>query len=74
MQSNVRYLGFVNKEADEASKKASRYKLKDGKVDVNYAAFFKALVRLIAFLGFDVQSILVFLVFLLDMYSYDMHS
>lgn len=42
------YLGFVNKEADESSKKASKYRTKDGKPDVRYAAFFRALLEKIA--------------------------
>ena len=40
----MQYVGFVNKEADEISKKATNYKLKDGKPNVLYAAFFKSLL------------------------------
>lgn len=39
------YLGFVNKEADEASKRSVRYRgAKDGKPDTRVTAFFRALV------------------------------
>jgi hypothetical protein len=44
LQNDVLYIGFVNKEADESSKKATGYRTKDGKPDVYYAAFFRAVV------------------------------
>ena len=34
----------MNKESDEISKKATQYKLKDGKPNILYAAFFKSLL------------------------------
>ena len=39
------YVGFVNREADEESKRSGRYRGKDGKPDVRHTAFFRALVR-----------------------------
>lgn len=40
----MQYIGFVNKEADEMSKRATQYRLKDGKPNILYAAFFKSLL------------------------------
>lgn len=51
MQNNVVYIGFVNKEADEMSKKASAYTRNDGKIDACYAAFFRALVSVWLFVA-----------------------
>lgn len=43
------YLGFVNKEADEASKRSVRYRgAKDGKPDTRVTAFFRALLERMA--------------------------
>ncbi len=39
------YIGFVNREGDEESRAAGKYRGKDGKPDVRHAAFFRALVR-----------------------------
>ena len=39
------YLGFVNREGDEAAKRATAYRgAKDGKPDTRVTAYFKALV------------------------------
>jgi len=50
------YLGFVNTEADDSSKKASKYCTKDGKPDARYAAFFRALLEKIATHPGDVDT------------------
>jgi hypothetical protein len=50
------YVGFVNTEADDSSKKASRYCTKDGKPDARYAAFFRALLDKIAAHPGDVNT------------------
>ncbi|GAB4814507.1 hypothetical protein N2152v2_001553 [Parachlorella kessleri] len=42
------YIGFVNREADEESKRSGRYRGKDGKPDVRHTAFFRALLESIA--------------------------
>ncbi|WPT17832.1 hypothetical protein PSENEW3_00005834 [Picochlorum sp. SENEW3] len=42
------YVGFVNREADEMSKKSTGYRTKDGKPDVKMAAYFKSLVEKIS--------------------------
>lgn len=42
------YIGFVNTEADQESKRATAYRTRDGKPDIRYAAFFRALLERIA--------------------------
>lgn len=44
VQDGVQYIGFVNKKVDDMSKKATQYRLKDGKPNVLYAAYFKSLL------------------------------
>lgn len=52
----MEYIGFVNREADEDSKKASKYRGKDGKPDVRHTAFFRALVGVWEWVTPDVSS------------------
>jgi hypothetical protein len=42
------YIGFVNLEPDEPSKRATKHRTKDGRPDLRYPAYFKALVDHIA--------------------------
>ena len=35
----------MNRESDESSRQATRFRTKDGKPDIRYAAYFRALVR-----------------------------
>lgn len=44
----TRYIGFVNSTADEESKRAGKYKNKEGKPDLGITAFFRALLEHIA--------------------------
>lgn len=49
LADNQHYLGFVNKEADEASKRSVKYRgAKDGKPDTRITAYFRALLERIA--------------------------
>lgn len=48
VQDGKVYVGFVNREADEMSKKSTGYRTKDGKPDVKMAAYFKSLVEKIS--------------------------
>ena len=38
------YIGFINTESDDLSKGATRFRTKEGKPDIRYAAYFRALV------------------------------
>jgi hypothetical protein len=43
----LEYVGFVNREADEDSKRAGKYRGRDGKPDVRLTAFYRALVSVV---------------------------